>query len=129
MVGSVQWRSTAESLHDAILCAVLNDADSTHVKLGKAHFNAHTRTYYMTDGSLQVSPDCKCSDGTYRKDGSTYTVMSTAEFAARSRKSTPTRITAPAASMQPPLPIGCSMDMASKTVFCARQTLTVTLRG
>jgi hypothetical protein len=91
----------------------------------------------MADGSLKLPEACKCRDGTYRKDGSTYSIMTALEYmqyksTSPTSKSTPTGITAHTVPLQPPkaphltskpapqIPttdIGCSAGVASKTVF------------
>ncbi len=69
-----------------VICAVLDDGASTHVRLGSAVFNSDSGSYQMLDGSLQIAEASRGQDGLYRTSSGVYALMSEAEFAEMSRK-------------------------------------------
>lgn len=80
--------SAPEKSH--VICAVLDDAPSTHVRLGSARFNTDSRAYQMLDGSLQIAESSRCEDGFYRTASGVYALMSESEFSEMSRRNAQT---------------------------------------
>lgn len=68
------------STESYVICAVLDDADSTRVRLGAARYYTSSKTYHMLDGSLQVKESNKSADGLYRDGGGTYSLMTEPEY-------------------------------------------------
>jgi hypothetical protein len=70
-----------------VICAVLDDANRTRVRLGSARFYTASKTYHMLDGSLQVAESAKSKeDGLYRDASGTYALMTESEFAVHKSK-------------------------------------------
>lgn len=66
-----------------VICAVLDDASRTRVRIGSARFYNASKTYHMLDGSLQIPESIKSKeDGLYRDETGTYALMTESEFAA-----------------------------------------------
>lgn len=124
-----------------VLCAVLNDASSTHVRLGSAKYYPVSRVYKMTEGSSVVIKQSSRSaeDGLYRENGTVYAIFTEAEFAARpSKPAAPVATSVLSSPLTVPLaipvpkvpaaaprirgdtaPIGCSAHERTKTVVVA----------
>ena len=70
-----------------VICAVLDDASKTRVRIGSARFYTTSKTYHMLDGSLQIPESIKSKeDGLYRDATGTYALMTESEFEAYKTK-------------------------------------------
>lgn len=71
----------AQSEENRVICAVLDDASQTRIKIGSARFCASSNAYHMLGGSLQIPESIKSEeDGLYRDAAGTYAVMMESEF-------------------------------------------------
>lgn len=83
--GSVESDAKVEldvpSTDSYVICAVLDDAESTRVRIGAARYYTSSKTYHMLDGSLKVKEsDKSADDGLYRDGGGTYALMTEPEY-------------------------------------------------
>jgi len=85
-----------------VICAVLDDASRTRVRIGSARFYTSSRTYHMLDGSLQIAESCRSNeDGLYRNNTGTYALLTEKEFAAQETAATPAPAPRPVAAPAP----------------------------
>ena len=65
-----------------VICAVLDDANHTHVRIGSAQYCTSTHAYHMIGGSLKILESSRSeNDGLYRNDIGTYALMTEEQFA------------------------------------------------
>jgi len=64
-----------------VICAVLDDASRTRVRIGSARYYASSGTYHLLDGSLQILESSKSADdGLYRDRTGTYALVTEKQF-------------------------------------------------
>lgn len=122
--GSVQSEPKVEldvpSTDGYVICAVLDDDESTRVRLGAARYYTSSKTYHMLDGSLQVQESSKSEDGLYRDGSGTYALMTELQYTehvngqkARQREADMARLAA-AAILDTPVPISSPVAKPQK---------------
>ena len=85
-----------------VICAVLDDASRTRVRIGSARYYASSGTYHMLDGSLQILESSKSADdGLYRDSTGTYALMTEKHFA-QEQKPVPVVTAPPRVDPTPP---------------------------
>jgi len=89
-----------------VICAILDDAAETRVRIGSARFHTPSRAYHMLDGSLQISESCRSHDGLYRNSSGTYALLTSKEFATQSSKPPAPAFTSKPVSVVPDAPPG-----------------------
>lgn len=87
-----------------VICAVLDDASRTRVRIGSARYYASSGTYHMLDGSLQILESSKSADdGLYRDSTGTYALMTEKQFE-KEQKPAPVVVAAPRVDPTPAAP-------------------------
>lgn len=117
----------APSSEKYVLCAVLDDADNTHVKLGSARFHPTSGTFQMLDGSLKIHQNSRSAeDGLYREPGGTYSIVREQEYKSNRREESAVSASAaspprmkrqPSCSMSSPISTPLSVTPPSKTLL------------
>lgn len=139
-LGEATVASETPTPESYVVCAVLNDASATQVRLGAARYYPVSKVYKTTDGSSVSIKESSRSleDGLYREKGTVYAICTEAEFASKQQRkpaepaapamvgspltmplSLPTPKSQPAASTPRTVPIGCGAHARTKTVVVA----------
>lgn len=123
-----------------VLCAVLQDASGTHVRLGSAKYYPVSMMYKRSEGSVAIKESSRSeADGLYRENGIVYAVFTSEQYAkTQQRPEVPAApaVAATGSALSVPLvvstpevkpsssgarrdtaPIGCSAHERSKTVI------------
>eukprot|EP00966_Prymnesium_polylepis_P179066 4145945-Prymnesium_polylepis.1 len=65
-----------------VLCAVLQDASGTHVRLGSAKYYPVSMMYKRSEGSVAIKESSRSeADGLYRENGIVYAVFTSEQYA------------------------------------------------